>query len=325
MNSKAYHAAKTGAVYLERSQAGCIQVSGADRLAVIHRLSTNAVTDLQSNTGAVTVFTNHNGRIIDVVSILAIDAETCWLITSQGRGAQIASYLKKNLFFNDRFSVTDLSDTISQLHIYGPQATAILEQACGLALQDVALWHHIAADIDGCPIRLQRIRPIHGEGWRIVADLAAIEAVGEVLDEAGAAFLDPATFEVLRVEHGQPDLPELNLEYIPLEANLWDAVSFKKGCYVGQEIIARMESRGRLAKKLGGVHLSEAIMPPSTLTTEAGKDAGIVTSVVYSPTEEAWLGLAYLRPNAEDATLNAGRAVVTAHPLPFASDTEQPA
>ncbi len=323
MHQQAYATAHTGAVYLDRSAAGCVLITGRDRLAVIHRLSTNAVDALAPGAGQLTVFTNHNGRIIDLVSVLAIDDDSALVVTSGGRGGEIAALLQRNRFFNDQFNVINHSDEYGQLHVYGPQAAALLEQVGGVSdLAAVAPWHHVAAMIDGCTVHIQRIWPIHGQGWRVIADIAAVEAVGEALDEAGAMLLDPAAYTVLRIEAGQPDLPELNLEYIPLETNLWDAVSFKKGCYVGQEIIARMESRGRLAKKLTGVLLSAEVATPLTLTTpDAGKDAGTLTSVAYSPDLASWVGLAYVRSAflAAGTTLQAAAVTATVAELPLVS------
>ncbi|HEY1016138.1 MAG TPA: glycine cleavage T C-terminal barrel domain-containing protein [Herpetosiphonaceae bacterium] len=321
MNIESYQAAYEQAVYLDRSAAGCVELKGRDRLALIHRLSTNAVERLAPGEGAQTVLTNHNARIIDALLVLAIDEDTAWVVTTPGRGPQIAGQLAKNIFFNDQLTVRDCSEPTSQLHLYGPQATAILERMTGAALADLPLWHHVAAEIDGCSIRLVRIKPINGAGWLILEDMAAIEAVAGKLDEAGAVLLDAATYEALRVESGYPGPPELNLEYIPLEADLWDAVSFKKGCYVGQEIIARMESRGRLAKRLMGLRVSGQVTVPAKLTVD-GKDAGDLTSLAMSPRHGPVIGLGFVRTAfaEQGAVLQAGAATAVVAALPFSDD-----
>ena len=317
MNQQAYKAAREAAVYVDQSTAGCVVLKGNNRLDVVHRLSTNAVRQLQPGNGQRTVFTNHNGRIIDLVEVLECADQTL-IVTNNERGPEIAAYLQRNKFFNDTFTVKDESASASQLQVYGPQATALLQQFTSHELADLPLWAHQTFTIDECTIRVQRIMPIHGAGWRILTDVAGIEAVGEALDEQGATFLDQQTYAVLRIEHGYPDIAELNPEYIPLESNLWDAVSFTKGCYVGQEIIARMESRGRLAKKLAGVRLESAVAPPIALDSN-GKDAGTVTSVAFSPLLEQWIGLAYVRaaywePGTE---LQVGDQTIQVTALPF--------
>jgi aminomethyltransferase len=139
-----------------------------------------------------------------------------------------------------------------------------------------------------------------------------LDGLRDVLVAAGAVPLDASTLDVLRVERGYGTFGrELSQEYIPLETGLLDAVSFTKGCYVGQEIIARMESRGRLAKVLRGLRLTTddrrpttdddlpvvgrqwSVVVPAKLEVD-GKEAGDLTSVVVSP-RFGPIGLAYVR------------------------------
>ncbi|MBA3471393.1 MAG: aminomethyl transferase family protein [Herpetosiphonaceae bacterium] len=317
MNIKAYDAAATGAVYLDRSTTGCVEVTGRDRLVLVNRLSTNALLNLAPGQGQITVLTTNIGRIIDLVTVLAIDDNRIWVITSANRGEEIAKYLDGNKFFNDEFTVRELTEMVSQMRLYGPQSTPLLAAATGLQLDDLAVWQHVTAEIDGCPVRLVRIRPIRTGGWAVFSDVAAADAVIEAVDKAGAVLLDRATFNLLRVESGYPNVAELNREYIPLEANLWDAVSFSKGCYVGQEIIARMESRGKLAKKLMGLQLSGEVQVPAELLAD-GKNAGDLTSLVYSPALEHYIGLGYVRTAHEPgAVLQVGDQTATVVEVPF--------
>lgn len=322
MNEQAYRAASEQAVYLDRSSAGCVEITGRDRLVLINRLSTNAVLNLAPGTGQITVLTTNIGRIIDLITILAIDDDTIWAITSANRGAQLTTYLGRNKFYGDQFKVRDVTESVHQMRVYGSQATAILEQLTNQALEQVGLWQHVSAEIDGCPVRLARIRPMRGAGWAIFADLAAADALCEAFDDAKAALLDRETYHTLRVEAGYPALNELNEEYIPLEANLWDAVSFNKGCYIGQEIIARMDSRGRLAKKLQGLQLSGVVEVPAQLLSN-GKDAGTLTSVVWSPDLKQYIGLGYVRTAHEiGSQFSVGEQQATMVELPFIAQTE---
>jgi aminomethyltransferase len=113
---------------------------------------------------------------------------------------------------------------------------------------------------------------------------------------------DAAAYEFLRIESGRPRFGhELTPDYIPLEANLWDDVSFNKGCYIGQEIIARMESRNRLAKKLVKLTPDAPIEAGSPLTAN-GKNAGTLTSAAVGPNGSVALGYvktAVLENNSE--------------------------
>lgn len=120
----------------------------------------------------------------------------------------------------------------------------------------------------------------------------------------------PEAFEYLRIESGLPRHGhEITLDYIPLEANLWDDVSFSKGCYTGQEIIARMESRGRLAKKLFRLRPAQPINAGSDLML-AGRHAGTVTSAANGPIGPVALG--YVKTSVLDEDLSG----LTANDIP---------
>ena len=140
MNEQAYRTASEQAVYLDRSSAGCVEITGRDRLVLINRLSTNAVLNLAPGTGQITVLTTNIGRIIDLITILAIDDDTIWAITSANRGAQLTTYLGRNKFYGDQFKVRDVTESVHQMRVYGSQATAILEQLTNQALEQVGLW-----------------------------------------------------------------------------------------------------------------------------------------------------------------------------------------
>ena len=112
---------------------------------------------------------------------------------------------------------------------------------------------------------------------------------------------------MLRVESGRPEFGrELGDEYIPLEAGLWADVSFTKGCYTGQEIIARMESRHKLAKQLAGLRFESEVVLPTTLFSD-GHDIGTVTSVVHSP-RLGWIGLGYVKTQGLDGAMVESRS-----------------
>jgi aminomethyltransferase len=170
--------------------------------------------------------------------------------------------------------------------------------------------------------------PIGGPSFTLYPPADRIEAVRAALLAAGALSLDDATLDILRVEQGYAATGrELGPEYIPLETGLLDAVSFTKGCYVGQEIIARMESRGRLAKILRGLRPladQQALgadqwraAAPAKLVVD-GKEAGDLTSAVVSP-RFGPIALAYVRSaHAEPGTLvGVGGARAEVVELPF--------
>jgi aminomethyltransferase len=137
---------------------------------------------------------------------------------------------------------------------------------------------------------LHRTDPIAGDGYFVMGQMADKEALRQLLTDAVIRPVDEATFDYLRIEAGLPRFGrELTLDYIPLEANLWADVSFAKGCYTGQEIIARMESRGRLAKRLVRLQAAGPVAAGTSIMAD-GKEVGKVTSAAVGPEGTAALG-----------------------------------
>jgi tRNA-modifying protein YgfZ len=164
----------------------------------------------------------------------------------------------------------------------------------GEDLLALPLHHWRAAQIAGIEVMIARADPIAGGGFHMIFDRVVQTQVWQTWLEAGVVPLSEETYQALRVEAGQPEFGhELGDEYIPLEANLWNDVSFKKGCYTGQEIIARMESRQKLAKRLVGLRFADQVTLPASLWID-DHEAGVVTSVAHSPAS-GWIGLGYLR------------------------------
>jgi tRNA-modifying protein YgfZ len=311
--SPAYHAALQGAAFADEGGAGRIFMRGKDRAALLQRLSTNEILQLRLGQGARTVLTTPIGRIIDVLTVHVLE-DALLIVGSPGQGGPVWAHLKKNIFFNDQVTLEAAGRSHGQLALYGPAATALLERLSGAALSELQLQHTATIELAGVPVLLARREPIGGVNWTLYPKAEQLEAVHDALVASGALPLDTDTLDILRVEQGYGAFGrELSQEYIPLETGLLDAVSFTKGCYVGQEIIARMESRGRLAKTLRGLKLTtddegrmtkasesepfvfgrSSFVTPMKLDVD-GKEAGDLTSVVISP-RFGPIGLAYVR------------------------------
>jgi aminomethyltransferase len=291
-----YNAGLECAVLMDRSHEGRLETTGQDRLELLHRISTNDLTGMASGEGRPTIFTNANARILDRAFVYHRD-EKALLITEPGRGPALTNYLRRNIFFNDDFRVTDLSLATHLFALHGPQAESVV----------VALWPDVAIiqpyfstelEFDTIPVFVARRKPISGTHWVIMTSAERAGTIWSSLLEAGREYgLIPAgslTYNTLRIRAGYPAIGhELSLDYIPLEAGLWDEVNFSKGCYTGQEIIARMESRNRLAKVLVKLELSTHVPSPADFYLDAHK-AGTLTSSVTTP-DGKHLGLGFVK------------------------------
>lgn len=314
-----YSAALHDVAVYDASDQGRLRLRGRNPASLIHRLSTNDVERLKPGEGTRTVLVNHNARIIDLLTVYALP-EHLMAVTSAGQREAVRALIQKNIFFMDRVTIEDLSEQTVQFHVYGPRAAAWVTERTGIDVGDWPL-HHVQAASFGDPAQgwVARIPPLSGDGFALFARAEDRPTLMRVFQDVGV--LSAAAYDTLRVEQGHGAWGrELSLEYIPLETRLTDAISFNKGCYVGQEIIARMDSRQRLAKQLMGVRLSRPVEAGGNLL-HVGKEAGDLTSVAVSP-RFGVIGLAYVRTAfAEPGTMLqvADGVEATVVALPFTS------
>ena len=278
--TNAYEAAHSTAVVVDRSDLGMLKFSGKSRLDLINRMSTQKIMNLGPGEGAATVLTTDIGRIIDRL-ILYVGRASVYCLTGEGNGANIADYLRRFVFYMDDFTAEDLSASTAVLAVYGSQAGPILCNIFGEV--DLPLHHWKQVDLDGAPVYLHRTDPVASAGYLVTCHEEDRDTLEQALIAAPITPAGEAAFDYLRIESRQPRFGrELTSDYIPLESDLWADVSFNKGCYTGQEIIARLESRGRLAKRLVHLTADEPVMAGDTLTASA-KAAGTITSAAAGP------------------------------------------
>ncbi len=281
----AYHAAHNGAVLADLNSCGRLELSDRDRLSLIHRMSTNDLLSLTEGQGAATVLTTPIGRIIDLITVFHAGEKT-YAITSAGRGNMILNYFRRNIFFNDRVKVNLYESSLYGL--YGSRAAKLLEN---VGVGKLGLYEFVTYE----ETLIARVKPLAGCGFWLMGPPAALENLTQRLLNWGAEMADAETMELLRIEAGYP-AGELSEEYIPLEVGLWDSVSFNKGCYTGQEIIARMESRGKLAKMMVRLSLNDPL-PAQTPLYLSGEPVGKLTSIARQPSG-SYLALAFVKPIA---------------------------
>jgi tRNA-modifying protein YgfZ len=290
---KEYTAARAGSVMIDASAWGRLTFAGRDRVDFLHRMSTNDLLPLTIGQGAGTVFTTPIARIVDR-TVVYVRAGDVLMLTSRGNQSRVAQWLRKYIFFNDDVQIKDVTDGTGMISLYGVTANQAISQITGEDVSALALHHWRMAQIAEAKVMIARADPIANGGFHVIFEKEAQASVQQALLQADVVPLSEETYQVLRVEAGQPEFGrELGAEYIPLEANLWNDVSFKKGCYTGQEIIARMESRQKLAKRLVGLRFDEQVTLPASLWID-DHEAGVVTSVAHSPAL-GWIGLGYLK------------------------------
>lgn len=318
INSPAYRALTEGAARYLPEDAGLIRVADADRADFLHRMTTNEINHLQPGEATVTVLTSPTARITFVFTVLCRNDEL-WLLPSPGDVTRLERYLRGQIFFMDKVKVINLSDTYRRLRVVGPNAAAALS-AAGFPVTPLAdsRWTEISAQEAASVVVLKQLA-YAVPGFELITSTTNLAALQEQLAAAGIETIDAAAYEARRLELGRPAAGhELIDAYNPLEAGLAWVCADNKGCYTGQEIIARQVTYDKITKSLVGLR-SEAPLPIGAELLAEGRTVGTVTSSGFSPTLQSPVALAIVkRPHHEPGTeLSVGAAPVTVAALPF--------
>ncbi len=274
---------------IDRSHEGRTWLSGRDRLSLLQRMSTNELEGLAEGEARPTVLTTPVARMVDLLWVLNL-GERMLMLTSPGQAAAVRRWLSGYIFFNDDVRLEDAGEELGQLGVYGPEAARRMA-ALAPGSASLAAGHSLRRD----GLVILRGRPLAGDGFTLIGSPEGLAGASETLVTGGAVRASEDTYQVLRIEAGMPYIGhEISGEYIPLEAGLWEAVSFSKGCYTGQEIIARMESRGKLAKTLVGLKLGAPAGPGAEVFSGEVR-VGLVSSAVVSPASGP-IALAFVKP-----------------------------
>ncbi len=298
-----YEALDQAAILLDRSHEGRILLSGDDRLSLVNRMSTNDLSALAVNGGRATIFTDANARILFRAECFH-RPEGLLLISEPGQGGSLADFLRRNIFFGDKVRVSDNSAATAQFAIHGERADEIAI-ALDRRLAKLPAMGSTDITVADLAVILSRRAALVGGHWALICRVQEAAAVHRQLLEAGEPYgLQPAgslAYNILRIRSGRPGGLELSSDYIPLEVGLWDEISFNKGCYTGQEIIARMESRERVAKAMVRLSLSRFVSAPAPLFS-SGRKVGALTSCVQASDGDifalAVLKVGYCAPGA---------------------------
>lgn len=283
-SQEGYDAIRHGVALVQRTDRGVIQVLGADAASWLQGLLTNDIEALSGGHACYAAYLTPQGRMITDVRVVRL-ADRILLDVPESLAAALATRLDALIFAED-VQIEDVSSAIVALELHGPQAPPAID---GLGRDAGAKAVAIARDDQyGVP------------GYVIYVKADERPALESRILDAGAVRVDRETLDVVRVEAGRPAfLIDMETDTIPLEAGIEDrAISFTKGCYVGQEIIVRVTQRGggRVARKLVGLTIDEAPTPPAHGSTirSGVRDIGRITSAVFSPTLDRVIALGYV-------------------------------
>jgi folate-binding protein YgfZ len=308
--SEPQRAVRSGAGLVDRSERGKLALTGAETKRFLQGQVTNDVLALEPGGGLYAAFLTAKGKMLGDLRVLDAGDELlldCERVALQELFNMVRRY---SLGFDVQLHRRTLERGL--LSLVGPRAREIAgADDAGLGEEEHA---NAAAEVEGIPVRLVAT----DLGVDLYVDSAQTEALKQALVARGALPVEEAAAEVLRVERGRPRYGvDLDDATIPQEAGLNDrAVSFTKGCYVGQETVARLFYKGKPNRHLRGLRLSEPVASGTELTLD-GRRVGVLGSVVVSPLHGP-IGLALVRREAEPGTVaQAGAATAEVVELPF--------
>ena len=313
-----FAAATTGAGVHDASYYGRLKATGEDALDLLNRLSTNKVDHLLPGHWAPTVLTSDRGRIVDL--LLVVNAGDCvYLVTSPGQQQPVIDWLDKYTIMED-LTVEDVSAGTAMLALTGPAAPSIL------GLEDTVGGYIPGEQLPAPEVSVKECSFLaisHRRGDLPVYFLLGeqVAAAWQPLLEQGARPIGEQAWQALRISLGTPEFgPEMGEPYNPLEAGLIGSIDFTKGCYIGQEVIARLDSYSKVQKYLVKLKFTEgSVFGPGDSLVKEGRAVGTVTSVSEAP-GKGWVGLGFVRTSAamagQELELQApgrGRAIVGGH------------
>jgi folate-binding protein YgfZ len=271
-------------------------VRGKERAEFVNRMATNDARRIDATTGVAAVLPTAKGRIVDFVRAFARGDDVV-LLGSEGHGAALVAWLSKHVVMED-LAIEDRSAAERTFLLLGPRARSVVQQTLGVTVADVAGGFSVVhAEFGGARIAVLGTGepPLHGVELLVAADAAG--GLFASLCDAGLAPIGDQAFEQVRVELGIPAFGrELNENVNPLEASLLPAVSFTKGCYIGQEVVARLSNYSKVQRRLVGAKFPSSVDPAQV--NEIFWDLlriGHATSAARSPRLDATLALAFVK------------------------------
>jgi folate-binding protein YgfZ len=305
MDRNSYDALRERAAWIDLTGRGKIRATGDDRARLLHSMTTNNIQALLPGEGCYTFFLTAQGRIIADANIFAM-TDYLLIDTEPETKQRVYEHLDKFIIADD-VTLHDFTNDYATVNVEGPQAEEMLRRlelpAAHLPFS-IAEWSHC---------ELAHVTYTGQRGYSMFIPCEHKDDVTGKLVEAGVVQADRSTVDVVRIENGRPrygvDITETSL---PQETQQMHAVHFSKGCYIGQEIVERVRSRGHVNKLLVPIEIdaSEAPAPGAKIHLD-GKEVGAITSAAFSPAKNKVVALGMIRAEALKSPLSINGAAAT--------------
>jgi len=287
----------TSAAIIDRSFLGRIDVTGRDRLDLLHRLSTNDLLRLQPGELAPTVFTTDKGRVVDYVHTLAAE-NIVHLITSAGSENRLVGWIEKYHIMED-ISFSIQTGATAMYTIIGPRSADLVLR---LLSTDLSCGHHTFIRWRGIPLCLVHVQEFDTHQFNIILPVEEGESFWAfVVEQAAVAtvpMLGTRAYVALKCLLGIPSSgAELSELFNPYEAGLRCAISFTKGCYIGQEVIARLDTYRKIQRQLVAILFETTFdsSHDSPVLFKEGEEVGLLTTMSNTAFRGSYPALGIIR------------------------------
>jgi glycine cleavage system T protein len=293
-----HRAVRTGAGLMDLSYRGKLRMTGKDRQGFLHRIVTNDINGLKPGEGAYACLLTPQGKIVADMTVYLRDEEML-LDLEPGMAPALRTNLDRYALIDD-VVMEDVTEQVGLIGVHGPRAAPLLDALLG-ACPELPMGGHAACAYENVSMLLARSHRTGEAGYDlwVPADRAAL--LWSALIERGKAFgarrVGYEALETLRVEAGIPRYgAELDDRIIPNEAVKERAVSFTKGCYIGQEPVVMMEHRGRPNRLLAGLKIRGTILPArGAILRKEDQEAGWIATAVRGRSVEGVIALGFVR------------------------------
>ena len=276
-----YDSALTGVVIRDVSTSSRLRFSGDDHLDFLHRMTTNGFLETPPGTGFRAVFTDNRGRILELGTFYR-QGDGTLAVLSPGGSQPIQEWLDRYIFA-EKIEMEDLTADTAMIEVVGGGAIDLVREKLAVELTGLGLHGQVAMGPRG--LAAARIEMGTWIGLRVWGGVADVETIWRSVLEGGGTPCGEEAFSIHRIEAGIPlQHRELSEDYNPWEAGLADAIHMDKGCYIGQEVVARLDTYDKVKQHLSGLMLAAGELPePGTSLTAGPRQVGTITSAAVSP------------------------------------------
>ena len=287
---------RNGISFIDISHRGKIVLSGKEHIKFLQGMLSNDINSLDENDGLYATLLTVKGRMVSDMRVFK-DCESIYLDLEPGLNNKIFEHLLK-FRLSYKADIEDVTDNYSLFHICGPKINNLKNKDFISTITRLKENSFVKLEIENIPVRAFKVNRTGETGFDLMVKIDDAEVLWSTINKLiKPQLIGLDCLETLRIESGIPIYnKDMDESTIPIEAGLWNALDFEKGCYIGQEVIARIKWRGHVNRHLMGFISNDdqkTIEGNSIISNE--KEIGKITSSIYSPTLSKNISMGYIR------------------------------